>query len=611
MSPADSTEPSEISQSDSDLVAGGEATISMAGEGGIPAMAVQIPTIGTKIGKYELKEKLGTGGMSVVYKAHDLALDRYVALKLLLPQAGDRPIDSMRFQQEAKAASRLEHPNIVKVHDFNVTEDGAPYLVMSYLHGVSLSDLIKREGGLQPGRWLSIMIQACDALSCAHENNVVHRDIKPSNFVLCQEKGNEILKLVDFGIAKIETNDDQSLTKTGEVFGSPLYMSPEQCAGSKVDARSDVYSLGCVMYEALAGKPPLSGDNALATIVKHLQDTPVSLANVCRNVPQIESIDKIVMKCLEKKPDDRYSDTVSVRKELERLFLGRKVLGKSPNYRRMKIAAGIVLLTVFGFIAFNVFAAKSEKEKEVQALFDRKQKRAKSRELFWSARKHMEGKKFDIAKSELLQSLELATSSDESPIYIASVYLEFGNIEKLMDNKSIANSYYKKVADWPLPLSEPAVLELKFLANRQLGDDARMRMELPKAKTYFVKALEHAERLGKPREKVIALLEVSDLTENEAEAKEYMNKALSQKGDHHRVEKEIREFYLRRAGYRFSDKVKAQMDLQHKEKAERRRLKEEKRKREEAEEKASDHQADLKTEQIKKFWSEDLIPEKQ
>jgi len=327
MSSGEPTEPINDAQFNSDSSIESEATLFTVREESNGEVEAGFPTIGSKIGKYELKEQLGLGGMSVVYKAHDLALDRFVALKLLLPRSGDRPIDSMRFQQEAKAASRLEHPNIVKVHDFNVTEDGAPYLVMSYLDGLSLSDLIKKEGGLEPGRWLSIMIQACDALTCAHENKVVHRDIKPSNFVLCHEKGNEVLKLVDFGIAKIESNDDQSLTKTGEVFGSPLYMSPEQCSGSKVDSRSDVYSLGCVMYEALTGKPPLSGDNALATIVKHLQETPKPLSDVCRKVPHIDSIDRIVMKCLEKKPEDRYPDTSSLRKELERVFLGLKVTG--------------------------------------------------------------------------------------------------------------------------------------------------------------------------------------------------------------------------------------------------------------------------------------------
>ncbi len=251
-------EPTEIAKSDVGADTDGESTlVAVSSSGGDQ----KIPLEGTRIGKYELKEKLGSGGMSVVFKAHDLALDRYVALKLLLPQGGSNQIDTMRFQQEAKAASRLEHPNIVKVHDFNITEDGMPYLVMSYLEGVALSSEIKKEGGLQVGRWLAIMVQACDALTHAHENIMLCIEISNRAILFSvRRRAQKVLKLVDFGIAKIESNDDQALTKTGEVFGSPMYMSPEQCSGSKVDSRSDVYSLGCVMYEALAGKPPLAGE---------------------------------------------------------------------------------------------------------------------------------------------------------------------------------------------------------------------------------------------------------------------------------------------------------------------------------------------------------------
>lgn len=610
MSPGDPTGPSEIRKSDSEIISEGEATLSIVQQGS-PFVERLIPTVGTKIGKYELKEKLGSGGMSIVYKAHDLALDRFVALKLLLPQAGDRPIDSMRFQQEAKAASRLEHPNIVKVHDFNVTEDGAPYLVMSYLDGISLSDLIKREGGLEPGRWLSIMIQACDALSCAHENNVVHRDIKPSNFVLCQEKGNEVLKLVDFGIAKIETNDDQSLTKTGEVFGSPLYMSPEQCAGSKVDSRSDVYSLGCVMYEALAGKPPHSGENALATIVKHLQEMPAPLSSICRKIPQIESIDKIVLKCLEKKPEDRYPDTLSLRKELERLFLGQKVLGRTSNRRPILILAALVVLASGAFFAFD-FSSKALKEQEkVKARVLKEQQLAQSQDLYRSAVGHIQGdKQYEVARRDLLKAVELAFKSDADQAFIARLFLELGNAEKGLSNNSNARSYYSKVAEMRLP-SDRLSLAIKNAANRLLGNDARDRMDLPLAKVYFSKVLEYGQRQGRPRDTVVGLLELSDLTTDESEAKSLLKTALSLKGDEKNVAKEFKDFYARRLTYRYRDKVKAEMDQTRREKEERKKLREEQRKREEAEEKLSDQKADLEAERIKKFWSEGLVPEKQ
>ncbi|MBA3994303.1 MAG: hypothetical protein C0469_12315 [Cyanobacteria bacterium DS2.3.42] len=609
MSPGDPIEPTEFAKSVVGADADGESTlVAVSSSGGDQ----KIPVEGTRLGKYELKEKLGTGGMSVVYKAHDLALDRFVALKLLLPQGGSNQIDSMRFQQEAKAASRLEHPNIVKVHDFNITEDGMPYLVMSYLEGFPLSSEIKKEGGLQVGRWLAIMVQACDALSHAHENNVVHRDIKPSNFVLCQEKGQEVLKLVDFGIAKIENNDDQALTKTGEVFGSPLYMSPEQCSGSKVDSRSDVYSLGCVMYEALAGKPPLAGENALATIVKHLQERPQSLTNVCRNIKEIESIDKIVMKCLEKKPEDRYPDTLSVRKELERLFLGLKVTGNA-SISRIIIALAIAVMTLSaGAVVYTTYLRGNEENEKQAAIILKQTQHEQARALRWTARKNFKEGKLDQARSDLTKALELAIAAKESPTYIAALKVDLGDCEAGAQNRSAARRYYQEVADMPLPLTDKSAVEAKYDANYKLGFSSKYtHINSHDAKGYYLKALEFALMIPRPKPKKLVLLELSKIEEEEghiAEADSYLKRAQAIQSDDAEVVHAMAEFYGRQKQYESMKKATGDLNriLQEKKKRER----DEKARKEKAAaiERESDRQTDLKNENLRKQWEKVVLP---
>jgi eukaryotic-like serine/threonine-protein kinase len=204
--------------------------------------------VGTILAKrYELKSFIGQGGMSVVYKATDQQLGKTVAVKLLLPHLVNDPITYQRFQLEARAASSLSHTNIVTIYDFGAGENNEPYIVMDYLDGTPLNDAIKMLRGLAMERSVAIFVQIADALQCAHSNNVLHRDLKPSNVLLIhQGPALDIVKLVDFGIAKLIPQDGGEslhLTKTGEVFGSPFYMSPEQCRGEKVDARSDIYSM--------------------------------------------------------------------------------------------------------------------------------------------------------------------------------------------------------------------------------------------------------------------------------------------------------------------------------------------------------------------------------
>ena len=299
------------------------------------SMVQEDPLVGNILAeRFEVLAKLGEGGMSAVYKARHMLMDRIVAIKLLF--ASD--IASLkRFQLEAKLACNLNHINIVSVFDFGVSTQGQPYLVMDYLEGRSLGDCIKLDGPLQLDRALGIFTQACDALTYAHKRDVVHRDLKPSNFMLVLDDNySELLKVVDFGIAKqinFEEPSGQGLTKTGEVFGSPLYMAPEQCLGRKLDARADIYSMGCVMYEALTGTPPLVGVNALDTLHKHISEDPLPFAitnPACRNLP--EPLEKLVFKALARDVDQRYQSMLELWTDLEVLLHAAKGGGgKAPS----------------------------------------------------------------------------------------------------------------------------------------------------------------------------------------------------------------------------------------------------------------------------------------
>lgn len=263
--------------------------------------------LGTIIGgKYKVIEVIGSGGMSEVFKAVDVSTKRTVALKLLRPKYMTNPESVSRFQLEAKAASRLDHKNIVHVYEFGMTEQGQHYLAMEHVSGTSLSNLVKDSGRLAIARTWQILLQTCDALTQAHEKGVIHRDLKPSNIMMLDDG---TIKIVDFGIAKVLSKDDTApiaLTQTGDIFGSPPYMSPEQGLGREIDSRSDLYSLGCVMYECLTGSPPFIGETALETLIKHQTEAPISLEAACFGTDFPPEIEKIVAKLLEKLPKKRY-----------------------------------------------------------------------------------------------------------------------------------------------------------------------------------------------------------------------------------------------------------------------------------------------------------------
>jgi len=276
----------------------------------------------TLANKYEILGLLGKGGMSAVYKARNVATQKIVAVKVMHSHLLSDGNSLRRFQQEATAASRLSHPNAINVYDLGVTDDGQPYLIMDYLEGVSLSDELKAHGKLPPARAMHILVQAAAALAHAHQHGIVHRDFKPSNIMLIKSEGDsDFVKIVDFGIAKILPQEGggeaAQLTGTGEIFGSPLYMSPEQCQGLTLDARSDVYSMGCVMYELLTGHVPFAGNNILETMYKQMTEAPEGFGDVGIDPRLVDRLQKIDFKAMEKNPAQRYQTMTDLRADLE------------------------------------------------------------------------------------------------------------------------------------------------------------------------------------------------------------------------------------------------------------------------------------------------------
>ncbi|HYM25349.1 MAG TPA: protein kinase, partial [Vicinamibacterales bacterium] len=287
-------------------------------------------------GKYRLDSYLSKGGMGSVYKATHVMLNKAVAVKMINAEIVSSPEIVRRFQREARAATTLNHPNIAAVYDLGQTGDGTLYIAMEFIDGPSLKSVLSKEGPMDPARIVSLMWQVSAALAVAHRHSIIHRDLKPHNIMLTHDDhGREIAKLVDFGIAKTFDESTQ-LTQTGFVVGTPQYMAPEQAEGRPVDGRSDIYSLGVILYEMLSGDVPFSDPSTPMILIKHIKETPVlpSVKNPNAHVsPELEGI---AMRCLQKDPAARFQTAEEFGSALNAVPLtpGGEAIKKDPAAAR-------------------------------------------------------------------------------------------------------------------------------------------------------------------------------------------------------------------------------------------------------------------------------------
>jgi len=316
--------------------------------------------IGTKLGPYELRERLGAGGMGVVYKARDTRLDRMVAVKVLLSDKVGDPERKRRFIQEAKAASALNHPNIVVIYDIG-NESGTDYMAMELVPGRPLDQLIPRNG-MRIGEILRYATQITDALAKAHAAGIVHRDLKPANLMVTP--GGQV-KVLDFGLAKLmqssepasdETASFDAHTADGLVVGTTAYMSPEQAEGLQVDGRSDLFSFGVVLYEMVTGRRAFARDTQLRTLAAIANEEPKPAAEIRADLPR--DLLRAITRCLRKDPSRRYQNAADLKVDLEELSAewdsgtsatpGRPQRSLWSVHRRRWIGAGLVIVGAFG-----------------------------------------------------------------------------------------------------------------------------------------------------------------------------------------------------------------------------------------------------------------------
>ncbi len=294
------------------------------GEGRAPSTPPADPLIGRTVdGRYLIERVLGEGGMGLVYKAKHTVLGKPLAIKVLRPDVSKDEEIITRFRQEAQSATSIGNEHIIDISDFGTLPDGSTYFVMEFLEGSDLTKAIEKVGAMEPGRTVKIAKQLCRALGGAHERGIVHRYIMPDNIYLIK-RGNvsDFVKVLDFGIAKVSHGGNTKLTRAGQVFGTPHYMSPEQCAGTNVDHRTDIYAIGVILYEMACGRVPFDADNLMGILTKHLYEEPIPPHELPPPVDVPPPLEAIILKCLAKTPDHRYQNMGEMAADLEKLEQG-------------------------------------------------------------------------------------------------------------------------------------------------------------------------------------------------------------------------------------------------------------------------------------------------
>ena len=420
-------------------------------------------------GRYEIINKIGNGGMATVYRATDLVLKRYVAVKILRDEFTTDEEFIRRFETEAQSAARLTHPNIVSIYDVGV-DNGVYYIVMELIQGKTLKEIVVEERGPLPWKWsVNVAIQIASALEMAHKNNIIHRDIKPHNIIITEDG---IAKVTDFGIAKAVSNS--TITAFGTTIGSVHYFSPEHARGGYTDAKSDLYSLGVVMYEMVTGKVPFDADTPVSVALKHMQEDPVPPIEENKNLP--EAVNKIILKALKKDPMLRYQTATEMLQDLRMALKNpsgdfveevdydetartqkistnmyenqRKANGKKENkfiafiktHPKLSIFLGIIILF---FLAFGgttlVLNVTNPKEVQLPNVVGLSQEEAKQ--------KVEEAKlKFEVSSEEYNTEVEKGHVISQNPTYTEKYNVKEGSEIKVVISKGTEKTKVPKVA---------------------------------------------------------------------------------------------------------------------------------------------------------------------
>jgi len=461
------------------------------------------PFLGSVIdGKYEMTDLLGGGGAGLVYKATHVLMKKTVAVKVLFPHLCMRPEIVRRFQQEAESSSRLSHPNIVSVHDFGVTSQGQPYLVMDYVKGRALDEVLEKYGSLPIDRAVNILEQACDALAHAHSRNVVHRDLKPSNMMLTKgDNGEDVIKVVDFGLAKAFDREGQpieKLTQTGEVFGSPAYMSPEQCKGLKVDYRTDIYAMGCILFELLSGKMAFTAETAVETLMKQINEAPPQLTIPNADPQFVNRFEEVTLRALAKDPTRRQQSMTELKENIsgamKSTMLGAAKSGLNVTYLKwfgydlnvvlsrkkiFLILPALLVVGAIGMFMYVVFADNETQNKGTAAeivrwqvskpkptqsistdsgqfselVFSLEQGRNRKEALQEMGRKFMKAQQYDKAEAKFRERYDICLREDgasaeltsNAALDLANCYFEQGKYKLAQDRYASAIGITKRL----------------------------------------------------------------------------------------------------------------------------------------------------------------------